>query len=219
MDKALLVTRPEHDPLTRYLSKWSEKILEEAGSKKCALLDLRREKAERKRVIGTMEKHNDKTSVLVVLNGHGNEDCVTGHDNAVILQVGDTNAVKGKVIFARACRAAKNLGQFAAAAGAAAFLGYQEDFWLVFDNGNLDRHKLLEDSAAALFLEPSNHVAISLLKGHTAEKANEKSKEMFRKNIEKLVIAGPTSDNYGLIRFLFWDMTNQVCVGSADAKL
>lgn len=77
----------------------------------------------------------------------------------------------------------------------------------------------LEDKTAALFLGPSNHIVISLLKGHPTGYANNKSKVLFRKNIEKLLIKGPSSDDYYAIRFLNWDIMHQVCLGDQDATL
>jgi len=77
--------------------------------------------------------------------------------------------------------------------------------------------KPLEDKTAELFLVPSNYIAISLLKGHTAGNADNRSKILFRRNIEKLIIEGPSSDNYYTIRYLLWDMMHQVCLGNKNA--
>lgn len=77
--------------------------------------------------------------------------------------------------------------------------------------------KPLEDKTAELFLEPSNYIPVSLVKGHTAGDANNRSKKLFRRNIERLVIEGPSSDDYNAIRYLLWDMTHQVCLGDENA--
>ena len=98
---------------------------------------------------------------------------------------------------------------------AVAYLGYKEDFWLYYSEDKVFRP--LEDKTAELILEPSNYVPIALLKGHTAGQANSKSKARFRKNIEKLMVEGSTSDNYYAIRYLFWDMMHQVCLGDQSA--
>jgi len=117
------------------------------------VIDLYRNKANRKRVIGILEKRNPK---LVVFNGHGGEDFVAGHDNEVILKNDDEEAVSSKIIFARSCKSAKVLGATAIKRGAIAYLGYKEDFWLVYNILQISRP--LEDKTAALFLEPSNYV-------------------------------------------------------------
>ena len=208
----LLITRPEHDPATHCLSKWSEKIIDAAKKKNINVIDLHREKANRDRVAGTLKKGIAK---LVVLNGHGSDSTVHGHDNEVILKEDDGDVVKDKIIYARSCRSAKILGQNSVEQGALAYLGYEEDF-IVVTAGPTTRP--LQDKTAELFLEPSNYIPISLLKGHTTGEANSRSKNMFRKNIEKLIIAGPTSSDYQTIRGLLWDMTNQVCLGNQAAK-
>ena len=104
----LLITRPEHDAATHCLSKWSEKIIDIADKKNIKVIDLHREKANRGRVAGILKKGIAK---LVVLNGHGSDTSVHGHDNETILKEDDSDVVKDKIIFARACRSAKKLGR------------------------------------------------------------------------------------------------------------
>jgi len=214
MDKTVLITRPEYDAPTLYLSKWSEKIIDEAKAKGIKVIDLHRDKANKKRVVGTLEKTNTK---LVIFNGHGSDIAVYGQDNEAILETSDAKAVKDKIIYARACRAAGVLGNNSIASGAISFLGYTEDF-IFFRNRN-DESQPLKDKTAEQFLEPSNYIAISLLKGHTTGEANNRSKNLFRKNIEKLIVAGPISSDYQTIRGILWDMRNQVCLGNQNALL
>ncbi len=102
----LLITRPEHDASTYYLSKWSEKIIDKAKDRSIDIIDLHREKANRGRVIGTLEKRCPK---LVVLNGHGSDNSVKGHNNEPILKEDDSEAIKDKIFYARSCRSAKSL--------------------------------------------------------------------------------------------------------------
>lgn len=213
MAGTLLITRPEHDKVTHYLSKWSEPIINRANAKKVAVIDLHREKACRDRVIGTLKKNRPR---LVVFNGHGSDNTVHGHDNEIILNDSDGEAVKGKIIYARSCKSAKNLGEYCVRHGADAYLGYKEDF--VMFSEPLNVHKPLEDTTAGLFLEPSNHIPLSLLKGHTAGEANNKSRNIFRRNIQRLMIEGPSCGDYYTLGYLAWDMTHQVCLGDEDAK-
>jgi len=211
MNKALLITRPEHEPATRYLSRWSKEILEQAEKKGFRIIDLHRKKAERKRFIGTLKKSNPS---LVFLNGHGNDKYVTGHQNEIILQMTDKKEVEDKIIIARSCNSAKTLGPRTLHHGAIAFLGYQEKFFLATED------KLshpLEDKTAFLFLKPSNQLAISLLKGNTTSEANKKSKNLYKKNIAKILIKGSLHDNYRDIPFLVWNMKHQVCLGNQGA--
>lgn len=214
MNITLLITRPEYEAPTLYLSKWSEKIIKEADNKGIKVIDLHREKVNKDRVVGTLEKTNAK---LVVFNGHGSDVAIYGQDDKPVLEMSDTKVVKDKIIYARACKSAGILGNNAVASGAISYLGYTEDF-IFFRNKNSERHPL-EDKTVEQFLEPSNYIPISLLKGHTTGEANNRPKNLFRKNIEKLIITGPNSSDYQTIRGLLWDMQNQVCLGDKNATL
>ncbi len=98
MKGPLLITRPENDPPTHYLAKWSEEIIDKAKEKNVRVIDLHRDRSTRKGTIGRMEKMGP---ALVVLNGHGDDNCVTGHENEVILKASDKKAVESKIIFAK----------------------------------------------------------------------------------------------------------------------
>ena len=214
MSKSLLITRPEHDLTTRYISKWSEKIIQEAKDKRIEVIDLHREKANRGRVLGILKKKASLT-MLVVFNGHGSYTAVTGHNNEPLVTQENADVLASKIVYARSCQSAKGLGQAAVAARAIAYIGYQEDFIFLIDEDKIS--KPLEDMKAALFLEPSNYVIIGLLKGHSVSDANNRSKNLFRKNIEKLLVGESSSENFYAARFLYWNMTNQVCLGNGAA--
>jgi len=209
----ILVTRPGHDVTTRYISKWSERVIDEARSKGHDVVDLDGERATRERFLGILNK---KSPRLLVLNGHGNQDMVFGYDNEPILLSSD-DAVEGKIIYARSCQSAKKLGKASVSFGAVAYLGYDEDFVFIIDNTKTARP--LEDKTAELFLGPSNYLPISILKGHSVESANKRSKGQFIRNIEKLLVAGPSNDDYYAVRYLLWDMRHQVCLGNSNAVL
>jgi len=212
MGKSLLITRPEYDETTYYLSQWSKEIIEEAKRKGIGIIDLYRDKANRKRVIGILEKRNPE---LVFLNGHGGEDFVAGHDNEIILKDGDEKSLRFKIICARACKSAKVLGEKSIHCGAVSYLGYKEDFVFWYDPASIS--KPLKDKTAKLFLEPSNYLILPLLKDHSTGDADKKAKSLFRKNIRELLIKGPSVEEYYFIRSLYWDMINQVCLGRNDA--
>lgn len=211
VEKSLLITRPEHDITTRYLSKWSAEIADEAKAKHTDVVDLEGKKATRERFIGTLKK---KSPRFIFMNGHGNEKVIGGHNNEIILQ-GSDKAVKDKIIYARACKSAKELGPQTIQNGATAFLGYDEDFVFMIDESKSSRP--LQDGTAALFLEPSNYTALSIFKGHPVEEADRRSKEKFARNIQALILKGPSEDDYYAIRHLLWDMRHQVCLGDKKA--
>lgn len=214
MDRTILITRPEYDAATFYLSRWSEVIIDQAQKRNIRVIDLNGEKANKERVVGTLEKTSVK---LAIFNGHGSEAAIYGQDDKAILEMSDTKAVKNKIIYARACRAAIILGHNSIAAGATSFLGYTSDF-ILFRTLSSERQPL-KDEVARMFMEPSNYVSISLLKGHTTGEANKRSKDLFRKNIEKLIIAGPTAADFRTISGLLRNMNHQVCLGNREATM
>lgn len=210
----ILITRPEHDPLTRHLSHWNSKVIEIAKSKGNDVLDLHKEKANRKEFEGRINKISPS---LLLLNGHGDDLSIAGHNNEILIKTGDNEyLLKERITYAVACSSAKVLGLSCIGANTA-FIGYNELFIL-----NLDRTCLgnpLLDTRAEKFLDPSNRVAISLIKGHTSGEASEISRRAFKRNIIEL-LANPTNPNaLEDAKDLFWNMNHQVCLGDVNTKL
>lgn len=212
----MLITRPEHDPGTRYLSRWSECIIEEAQKKNFDVIDLYKEKAVRKEFEGRLQKVQP---VLVVMNGHGKENCVTGHDNEVLVQCGDNESLLyDRVTYAVSCDCAAVLGVECVKKGKTTFIGYNKSFVFNFTSQHV-RHPT-QDQRAAQFLNASNQVTLSLLKGHTAQQSSNRSKSLFRHAIRKL-LPSITSDPHARedAKDLLWDLNHQVCLGNQDARL
>ena len=207
MNDSLLVTRPNFDLTTRYISVWAEKIVKFAKSKNKNVFDLRKDRANREEFESMIRKHSPD---LVFLNGHGNENQVAGQDNEVLLSLGDNeNILKNKAVYALSCRSGKLLGPGSIKSGASSYIGYEEDFIFLYDEKQINRPK--EDKTAEIFLEPSNQVMISLLKGHAAKEAHENSKQSFAKRIRKMLSSQSTRIESSAVRYLIWDMQCQVC--------
>lgn len=210
----ILITRPEHDPLTRCLSHWNTKVIANAISKGYNVIDLHKDHANRKAFEGRLKKVDPS---LVLLNGHGDEVSVTGHDNEVLIKNGENETLlKNRITYAVACSAARKLGETCADENTT-FIGYDEYFTL-----NLDNHFLanpLNDKRAQKFLEPSNKIADSLIKGHSCKEASENSKKEFRKNIILLLTNTKDPNSLDDAKDLFWNMSHQVCLGDQENKL
>lgn len=212
MSKSLLITRPFYDPATNYLFHWSKPIIEEAKKKNMQVYNLERKRANRKEVTSILSKRQPS---LVVFNGHGDSDRISGQAGEILVKTGENEELlKFKIIYAVSCKSAAELGPSSIQAGALSYTGYNDDFIFFYEVDRITRP--LEDKTVRLFLEPSNRVAISLIKGHTAKSAHERSKAAFRQNIEKLLIS-ESVDSY-LVRYLYWDMIHQVCLGDGDAS-
>lgn len=185
---------------------------EEKGNK---VVDLHKEKANKKEFTGRINKINPS---LVLLNGHGDSQSVCGHNNEVLVSAGDnSHLLENRVTYAVACSSAKLLGPEVCEKNNATFIGYDEYFIL-----NLDRNFLtnpLQDKRAERFLEPSNHIGISLLKGHTCKEASDNSKRVFRRHIAALLSSATDPEAIEDAKDLFWNMSHQICLGDQNAKI
>ncbi|TAN33240.1 hypothetical protein EPN28_02815 [Patescibacteria group bacterium] len=207
MNHKILITRPNYDLTTRYISSWAKNIIKFAEEKGSVVLDLEKERANRKEFESMIRKHEPP---LIFLNGHGDYDLVTGQEEDVLVRVGDNETLlDSKVVYALSCRSGKKLGPESVKRGAKAYIGYKEDFIFLYNEEQKSRPE--QDKTAEIFSEPSNQVMVSLLKNHTAKEACKKSKESYFRRIRKLLYSKATSAESAVVRFLIWDMQNLVC--------
>lgn len=68
MNRAFLVTRPNHDLTTNYLFYWSLLVIKKAKEKGFQVLDLKGRKANKKNFDSYIKRHKP---VLVFFNGQG----------------------------------------------------------------------------------------------------------------------------------------------------
>lgn len=207
MKRSLLVTRPNFDLTTRYISKWAKKIIALAKEKGGDVFDLDKNRANRKEFESVMRK---KRPSLVFLNGHGDYNAVAGQDNEALIRADDNEGLlKSKIVYALSCRSGKILGPSSIKSGADAYIGYDEDFIFLYDETK--RTLPEQDKTAEMFLEPSNQVMVSLLKEHTPKEAHLNSKRSFARQIKKLLSSQSTSLESSAVRYLIWNMRHQVC--------
>lgn len=215
MARQLLIIRPWHDYTTRYLSVWAGETFEIARAKGHSIIDLRRERANRKEVESILNKRKPG---FVVINGHGSDDLVAGQENESLLIAGDNSSLlEGKITYAISCRSARGLGKEAGEYKNTTYIGYKEDFILVY----LEKHRTrpLKDRLAGFFLEPSNLVITTILKGHSAEEAVSRAKQEFLRKIQGLLTSETSAETYSTLRYLVWDMRNLVLQGDANKSL
>lgn len=78
--------------------------------------------------------------------------------------------------------------------------------------------KPLKDKTTALFLQPTNKLVSSILKGNAVKYSYEKLQELFKQNISKLVSSATFDEDRKLLRYLFWGYNQQIYHGDGDAK-
>lgn len=153
---------------------------------------------------------------LVVLNGHGDDNTVTGHNNQPLVKAGENESLlKSKIIYALSCRSAKALGPKSIEAGAISYTGFDDDFIFSYEPENVSRP--LKDETAKLFLEPSNLFVDSLIKGNTVNESRKRTENLLRKNLINSL--GSAIADASLARFLWWDLKHFVSHGELQATL
>jgi len=183
MNKGILITLPRHEYTVDYLSASSKRILQEAIKKNIKVKELKDKNANRKEFESFIKSLDYK---LIILNGHGSEDTISGHKNIPIIKKGvNDSLLKERITYARSCWAGAKLGQCMKDDKKGCFIGYNLPF--MFYINDTWRANPQKDKIAPIFLEPSNLVPISLIKGNTSSQAHEKSKKQMLKNIKKIL--------------------------------
>jgi hypothetical protein len=100
--------------------------------------------------------------------------------------------------------------------GVKAFIGYTKSFAIGINNNFVFRPK--EDPLARLFLEPSNLVGTTLIKGNTVKEAHERSILGMKKTLLEMTMSNiPNKKDY--IFALYNNMLGQVIIGDEQAKI
>lgn len=211
----LMITRTRYDETMNYLFYWAGLIADEAKSKNIDVVDLKEEKVTKNEFCGRICKIKPK---VIFVNGHGNSDSLTGHNNQVLVQSNDNEKIlSGSIIYALSCRSANNLGVNCVANGTKSYIGYNDDFIFIFEKDRMSRP--LTDETAGLFLNPSNLIMTSIIKGNSSQESLNRSQKEFKRNIRKLLTNDSPQQDRSAVRYLIWDMTHQVCLGDTTAKL
>lgn len=211
----LIVTRPQHDITTKYISAWANEIILLAQKKSIEVIDLFRHKANRKELEGRISK---VAPSIIFLNGHGSDDRVCGHDNEVLIQAGDNDDyLGGKITYALSCDSGKVLGEAVAKREHTAYIGYADEFIFACNKNHIN--KPIQDPVAKPFMDASNQVMASIIKGHTVQEASDRSKNIFNENYIKLSSSIADPDSLQAAQFLWWNMRNQVCLGDTDTRV
>lgn len=212
---SVLITQPDFDRTTRYISAWSEEVEKfsiKRGNKTITLKGRRSSKPEFESIIRKIQPK------LIMLNGHGNDNEIAGQDNEVILDFhSNEDIVRDKIIYALSCSSAKVLGYKCIKNGTRVFIGYTKDY--IFLHSHLKVSKPREDKRAGLFFKPSNLIPISLIKGNSAEESYQGSRNLLRKNILDLLNSEVYNEDRACLPYLLWNYQNLTILGNRQTKL
>jgi len=123
-------------------------------------------------------------SDIIIGVGHGQEDALTGQNEAIILQVGqyDPREVEGKVIKLLSCQTGVELGPDLVRNGALSFAGYKDDYLWICDADLASTP--WGDKMAATCLMPVVDGVNALLDGKSAREAFDIELEGYTRNAE-----------------------------------
>jgi hypothetical protein len=211
--KKTFFIRPCHDDVTSYLHYYSKELLIE--SKKRGFKTINKEKADANALMitGIIKKNNPD---FIMFNGHGNPNTICGHHDEPLIKLNKNHSlIKNKIIYSLSCSSALKLGK-KVADSKSTFIGYIDEFALGMDiNSQAVVHR---DKRARLFLEPSNLLVKSLLKGNNVKEAVIKARNLMKKNISKLK-TDPFPDAKDYLPYLFNNLVVLSLLGNDSAKL
>ncbi|MFW6283179.1 MAG: hypothetical protein ACOC1P_03970 [Minisyncoccales bacterium] len=214
MENSVLITLPQSDSVTEYLTAFSKEILDNSEKRNIKSTCLRREKATKE----NFEKSIRGSHKLVVFNGHGNTQCIMGHHNKEIIKKGKNEILlKDKITYARSCWSASNLGESIVKQGnGTCFVGYNIPFMFLSD---ITRETTpLKDKFAKVCLETSNRFPMGIIKGQSSLKAHKNSKKAMLKEINKAISKGD-KDSQAIANTLWNNYSGQILLGCETAKL
>lgn len=215
MDNLLLVTRPKYDDGTEYFSAYALEILKEAKKSDIPVKDFEGKEANKKNIEKYLKSKNPK---MLFLNGHGNEREICGHKNEVIFSSTNVDLIKNRITYARACLSANVLGYEAVKNNSGCFIGYIYPFSFWMDGKRSATP--LKDKIAGMFLNPSNEIVLSLLKGETAKMADKKSKRMMILNMKEILAMEQKNEPgaTGMLQILWDNYEGQIVLGNQNAS-
>ena len=215
--KTILITRPNYDDATSYLFPYANLIINTAIKSSTKTIDLKRPRLTTKNFTSLMTKQNPS---LVFFNAHGSEKCIFGDkidekEEILVEENKNHSILSNKIVYARACWAAASLGK-ACTKNRGCFIGYKTPF--SFWSNEKWSTKPLNDNTARLFLEPSNFIVESLLKGNSAKESVDKSVNMMKKNILRLLKIKKEPGAMASVMTLWNNISGQEILGDKEMR-
>ena len=150
MKKGLIITLPQSDDVTEYLAVFSKSITDECKNRSIKFHELKKEKANKEEFESSLKSYDYN---FVILNGHGEENQVTGHQNKTIIKKGENdNLLNKRITYARSCWAAAGLGNCYNEDKEGCFIGYNIPFMFLIDTTRATNP--IKDKIAEIFLRP-----------------------------------------------------------------
>jgi len=214
MERGIIITLPRYDEVTEYLSLYSYQIEDAANENGIEIKSLRNNEANKREFEKVINKLDYN---MIIFNGHGSASSIEGNKEIIIEMGINDSLIKDRIVYARSCHAALVLGKKCTEnTREGCFVGYDRPFQFYV---NIQwTGSPLKDNIARLFLEPSNLLPISMIKGNPAGSANENSKKSILKNIKK-ILRNNDEDSYKIAEALWNNHEGQIVLGNPEVKL
>lgn len=211
----VLFSRPKHDDAMEYLHYYSKELLKECERMpELNPINKEKEDSNRKVISEVIKKTNPR---LIMFNGHGSPTEILGHSNETLIDESNAGLLKDSITYALACSAGAILGKTIAEKGALSFIGYKFDFAIGKDP---DSEAVPgKDKIAKFFLEPSNILFSSLIKGQSAETAVLKAKKKMEEYIGFLSTTNNFPEAHHYAPYLFRNYLGLIILGNSGANI
>lgn len=212
-----IITMPNYDDATAYLYCYAEELVKFADGKNIIISQLKRPRLRRNILEESIKKQNPQ---LLLFNAHGDETTIYGDKlgreaEYLIREKENHQLLQGRLTYARACSTAASLGR-KCTQKSGCFIGYNQPFSFWTDTSRTTTP--LKDKIAQLFLEPSNELAISLLRGKSARQAADIFINLSKKNILHLLGKQDEPGAMASAMLLWNNMMAQEVLGNEEMK-
>lgn len=213
----ILITNPDYDKTTSYTFTYARELIEFAKNNGINVTSFSKPKLTKDNITKFIKKMNPG---LCIFNGHGDDltiygDKINDVEEPLIEQGINGDLLSNRMTYARTCSAASSLGKECIKNGGC-FIGYSIPFQFAIDrkwSANPSKDKI-----ARIFLEPSNLLAIALLKGNTAKDAVEKSNLESKQNIIRLLHKKDEPGSLLYIKLLWSNMLGIEILGDENMR-
>lgn len=216
MSRIIIATNPANDKVTQYLGAWQGEVVSLTKRQKDTFIfELNREKTNKKDLINLIEEKNPQ---LVIFNGHGSYDSVFGFDGGFLIKAEENeNVLMKRIVHSLTCSSGKVLGPSCIKIGALSYIGYKEEFKIVYLMNQNTKKEKLEDKIAGLFLGPAFEAIFSLIKGYSAQKAFANSQKKYLENLKYSIAENNPGLNTAVAPRLYHNLIHQVCLGDGNS--
>ncbi len=216
MEKSVVITLPDHDIETTYVSRWSETITTEGKRRGLKVMPLISRRANRDVIEGIVAAQDIS---FFIVNGHGNEDVIYGYGDETLVDRHNVSKFK-RIIYTIACEAARSLGKVAVSKNTKCFIGYTEKFVIIYDHTKTATP--LKDELSKPFFDSTNRIPLSIMKGNNCAESVERARNAYEEWIVKVrnqVMEEHLPEQEWILRALIWDSMSLKLLGNENSTI